>query len=213
MKRWIAFLCITALLLGGCSEKSVEQKLREFYPEATITVDEDGLFAVSTPIDVEDYDRVIYCSMSQNYKPVNSLKKLQKNYDSSHYILVRGYRSGGLTQNVRFSSEGQSHDGGSTFDVVVSEVYHAGQEIPSKITIRYGSVILPHGKERVLYADRVPLPEENEEYFFLLNTSGVGQYAYLNDLAADLKIDEALYEAKDLTDEQKLTLDMMKSYL
>ncbi len=216
MKRWIALLCIGCLLMGGCSEKSVEQKLRDFYPEGTITMNEEGFYVVDTPIDVEDYDRVIYCSMSQNYKPITSLKKLQKNYDSSHYILVRGYRSSDVSQIANFEPNGLSNGAEGRFTVTVTEIYHSNGAIPEKITLLEGDVILPHGKERVLYAGRVPLPEEKEEYFFILSYVSRPEgicYSYYNQLAADLKIDEALYEAKDLTDEQKLTLDLMKAYL
>lgn len=214
MKRYVILLCILCLLFGGCSGKSVEEKLRAFYPEATITVNEEGFFEVETPIDVEQYDRVIYGGAAQGHKPVKSLAALQKKYDASHYILVKGHRVGGVTLRAQFDNEGLNYGSESTFEIAVTQVCHATREVSDKITIaRFGYCILPHGKERVLYMGREPLPVENEEYFFLLSPLGDDTYSHLNPLASDLKIDEALLTAKELSDAQKLTKDLMKNYL
>ncbi len=219
MKKFVASLCLICLLLcSGCAEKSVEEKLRDFYPDATLTVDEEGFWIVKTPIDVSDYERVIYDGASQGHKPVKSLAALRKNYDSNHYVLVKGYRTGGVQMWATFDEEGLNYGSGCCFTVKVTGVFHGNEEeIPEEIYVRGGGVILPHGEQRVLYDSRVPLPEENEEYFFILSQVMIREdlplFSYFNPLAADLKIDEGLLNAKELTDAQKLTADLMREYL
>lgn len=234
MKRYIAFLCIFCLLLSGCAAKEstpseeesfeviplsdIEQRLEKIYPNATIERVEadygEMVMEVTCATDLENYDKEQSGGIAEGHKYISSLEQLRKN-DERHYCIVRGYRVGPPMQHVRFRLNGDISLRETYFTVKVTQICHqTDEEIGEEITVSgTGVILLPHGEQRVLHRSLPVLPEENTEYFFVLDQVSGGWFHYYNPLASDLRIDENLKSAEKLTQAQKLTRDLMEEYL